>query len=142
MQQMGTSILQLDLFPLWEWDEIRAVIYRYRGRVALSPAKKRDLIAKAVTNEWLGAERIARLSGLPEHCCRKLLVKMALSGDVEAKEECWIDARKRERKRCLYRKPQDIQGSMDVLMRAFGMVSAEMRTEAEYLHCRKHLLGE
>jgi hypothetical protein len=97
------------------------------------------MLTDVITDTWQPAEQIAKQSMLPFHSATKMLCSMAAEGKIESHEDEWMDERCRQRKRTLYRKKQDVGASMDVLMRAFGMVSAEMQTDADYLACRKSL---
>jgi hypothetical protein len=128
MQQAGSSTIDLPLFQGLDWEGVKAIVYRYRGRVALSTEQKRELILKAATADWLLAEDIATRTRLPVHSCAKLLVSLAEAGELECKVQEWVDHKHRNRRRSMYRLPRrPAAAGLGTLMRALGLCAKPRR---------------
>jgi hypothetical protein len=95
--------------PLWE--EVGALIVRYRGRFPRKSVKqlKQDRIDRlnaVISEKWKTAEKLAEEAGLTYHAAVKLLLPMVKNGEIQIKEFRWVDHRFRCRQIWLYSKPE------------------------------------
>jgi hypothetical protein len=95
------------------WDDIKALVVRYRGRFPRKSTKQEKLdkiesLQAVIDSEWRTAEDLAEMAGISYHSAVKLLVPMIHEDKVIVRPQEWIDDRFRNRVRWLYRaKPED-----------------------------------
>ena len=96
-------------FPLWE--EVGAIIVRYRGRFPRKTLKqicreRSQRLESAIDGSWQTAEELAHKAKIPHRAAVKLLLNLVKEGKVEVKDYCWLDSRFRARSIWLYSKPE------------------------------------
>lgn len=92
-----------------------AVIQRYRGLFPRKSIRQRklnkiELLNNAIGGEWQTALELSTRTGIKFHQSVKLLQLAVGKYDIETKVEDWIDHRKRQRSRTLYRRKKNIWG--------------------------------
>jgi hypothetical protein len=104
------------------FEEISAVIKRYRGIFARKSLRQRKLdnmylLNSVIDGNWQTSFEISQKTGIAFHQAVKLLQIAKWDCDIEVKHEEWIDNRKRKRSRALYRRRGNV---MSLLNSIFG----------------------
>lgn len=121
------------------WDSTKAqFIQRYRVIFFCKSAKERkadrmELLNIAIDGQWQTALELSRKTSIPFHQAVKLLQIAQWRFDIETKRIDWIDERKRQRTKTLYRRKHNVTG----LCALFGMKVIEVPKGVGRVHiCR------
>lgn len=119
-QKSITKVLHTDLF-----NDSSNLLIHLRLRLRIRKERKQDLLS-AMEHNWLCASEIANRAKVQHKSAIKLLVNMALTGEIEMTMHEWIDERMRQRKRRMYRKPSlsEVERAM-LLNSCFGLKVVE-----------------
>jgi hypothetical protein len=105
--------------------------------VTLRKTRKAELL-NAMGNDWLCASDIANLANVQHKSAIKLLLNMALNGEIEVHTHEWIDERCRHRRKSMYRKPSITDSERASLLNScFGLRVVQ---PAGLINARVHVL--
>jgi hypothetical protein len=121
------------------WDSTKAQVFmRYRGFFSRKSVRQRkldrmELLNIAISGQWQTALELSRKTSIPFHQAVKLLQIAQWRFDIETKRIDYIDERKRQRTKTLYRRKHNITG----LAALFGMRAVDVPKGVGRVHiCR------